>query len=248
MNNVPKAPLAPQPPVTPSSLESISSQIPLASLFLFNLLPLFGVIYLHWDVFTMMMIYWAESLIIGLFTILRMILAQQAPQPPKRERSEVPNPLATPLSTLLFKIFLVPFFCIHFGIFMFVHAVFIITFISPGNLNSILTFLGYVSQPSQSFGLSALPLLGLFAYHLISFIFNYIRPKAYQFTNPMAAMFTPYPRIIFTHIVLIIVSASSIMLSVKIPPTITAGIIVILKTFLDLYMYRRAQHEDRPSI
>ena len=41
-----------------------------------NLLPLIGVVFLGWDAAAIVLLYWIENLIIGLFNVLRMILVK----------------------------------------------------------------------------------------------------------------------------------------------------------------------------
>jgi hypothetical protein len=41
-----------------------------------NLVPLFGVVFLGWDAAAIVLLYWIENLIIGLFNVLRMILVK----------------------------------------------------------------------------------------------------------------------------------------------------------------------------
>ncbi|MDX1733946.1 MAG: DUF6498-containing protein [Halioglobus sp.] len=74
----------------------------LALLVLANLLPLAGVILFDWDVGYLMVLYWSENLVIGFYTLLRIIL-----------------------SSGLQNLVLGPFFLVHYGGFCFGHGVFI---------------------------------------------------------------------------------------------------------------------------
>ena len=69
-----------------------------------NLFMLFGVLFLHWDVFVIMFLYWAENVIIGVFNVLRMLFAGKGGAG---------------------KLFHIPFFCFHYGAFCLAHSVFI---------------------------------------------------------------------------------------------------------------------------
>src|SRR3989442_15149815 len=73
-----------------------------------NAAPLVGVLLHHWTVFAVVLLYWSENVIVGGFNVLRMLFAQ--PQ----------QGLAWAM-----KGFLIPFFCIHYGMFTFVHGVFV---------------------------------------------------------------------------------------------------------------------------
>ena len=66
-----------------------------------NLIPLAGALFFGWDLGTIMLLYWAESAIIGLFNIGKMIAVGGWG-----------------------AIFLCVFFCVHFGGFMAGHFIF----------------------------------------------------------------------------------------------------------------------------
>ena len=78
-------------------------------LLLVNIIPLFGVVYFSWDVFAIMFLYWLESVVIGFFNVLRMMKINN-------------NSLNSPF---------IPFFVVHFLIFMFVHLFFILIIFKP---------------------------------------------------------------------------------------------------------------------
>ena len=73
-----------------------------------NLLPLAGVFLWDWDLYFLMVLYWSESAIIGFFGIVSIIL-----------------------QTRILSVFLVPFFCVHFGMFMGIHFIFITFMFGP---------------------------------------------------------------------------------------------------------------------
>ena len=67
-----------------------------------NLVPLYGVLFWNWDLFTLMLAYWMETAAIGFWNIAHMaLLARWA------------------------ALFLVPFFIVHFGGFMLGHFLFL---------------------------------------------------------------------------------------------------------------------------
>jgi hypothetical protein len=76
------------------------------SLVLANLVPLIGVLLLGWSAFSVVMAYVLETVIIGIYTWLRIALAQQSP--PGR------------------RLFLIAFFSCHYGLFVAVQTLFII--------------------------------------------------------------------------------------------------------------------------
>ena len=72
-----------------------------------NLLPVFGVFYWDWSVFNLLLVFWAENLIIGAFQILKMLMAGAS------------GAGGRGLSHALFQ---VAFFAIHYGMFTLIHG------------------------------------------------------------------------------------------------------------------------------
>ena len=52
------------------------TNIPLVALVAANMVPLWGVLFFNWDAFYIVLLYWAENLVIGFYNILKMVLAQ----------------------------------------------------------------------------------------------------------------------------------------------------------------------------
>ena len=73
-----------------------------------NWIPIVGVLYWGWDVFVLLVLYWLETAIIGVWTIARIVLAP---------RGSI-GPLAARLA-------MAAFFVVHSGMFMGVHMVFL---------------------------------------------------------------------------------------------------------------------------
>jgi hypothetical protein len=75
-----------------------------------NLLPLAGILFWHWDVFILLVLYWMETAIVGFWTIVAIAVAPIM-FPSGKSRTS--------------PFFLVPFFIVHSGIFMVVHFLFL---------------------------------------------------------------------------------------------------------------------------
>jgi len=180
-----------------------------------NLMALVGIIAFGWDTFTIILAYWLESAIIGFYSILKLIFSKGEIKtkkvPPKfRGLQKTVNRAA--------KIFLIPFFIVHFGAFMVIHFFFItILSESPG-------------QTIAQIPLIALTLgVGLFVSHGISFWNNYIKNNEYKKANPQNLMLSPYKRVIIMHATIIF----GAMLSVP------AMILILLKTIIDIIAHLR---------
>src|SRR3989344_5925394 len=159
-------------------------------LILTNLIPLFGVLFYHWSLFSIFILYWLESAIIGFFTILKMLSS--------KKRVAIQTPLALNDSLLKgLKIAFVGFFMLHFGGFMAVHLVFIFAIaIGFSGLSHLGTMIATIPT-------ILLALLALILSHGVSYYFNFLKKEREKY-SPLQLMFAPYPRIVLMHFILII--------------------------------------------
>lgn len=214
---------------------SRESLAPLILLVLGNLLPVIGVVFLGWEVLSVLILYWLESLIIGFFYILRILIS---------------GIFMKPWALGIFLgIFLSVFFIIHYGIFMLVHLFFLLLLGSSGGIGRVTGAgdpLGMLSgllvqvMPSVRYSLSSLSaffqsiLLGvvfIFFYAASDFITGFLASKQYRKKLPMEFMMEPYGRI-FLMQVTIIVGGGLIM--VLRAPSWMLIFFVLLKTLLDI--------------
>ena len=104
-----------------------------------NALPLLGVLFLGWDAFSIVILYWTENVVIGAINVLKMItcspdadllvLGNVDPKDKlnseRMERSRGDSVRVLRLANHGSKLFFIPFFIFHYGLFCFVHGVFI---------------------------------------------------------------------------------------------------------------------------
>jgi len=145
-----------------------------------NLIPLLGVIILDWSLLHIMVLFWAESAVIGFYNIFKMFKV-------------------SPLVSL----FMAPFFTIHYGGFMTAHLIFIFAFFGSENLfqNSASFF------PIEGL-LQILPeiyfaIFALILSHGFSFFYNFMHKRELEKLTLEKLMTTPYKRIIIMHITII---------------------------------------------
>jgi hypothetical protein len=138
------------------------------ALILVNVLPIVGVLFLDWTIVEVIMLYWSESAVIGIFCLFKMWLID-------------------PWASLI----VAPFFTLHYGGFMAGHLLLVYGFVFPdeglmteywegGNVISFLT----------------LSFLALFASHGISFFQNFIGRTEYVARDIREQMGEPYTRIL----------------------------------------------------
>lgn len=200
------------------------------ALLLANLVPVFCVLFLGWEVFPLLLLFWFENAIIGAFNVLKMLMA---------------NP-EVPLGWTV-KLFIIPFFCFHYGMFTLVHGIFIIVLFG-GKMESGAGFPG-----PETFWRIMLEyhlgwaVLGLAISHGISFASNYIRNGEYKRANLMQLMMQPYGRIIVLHITIL---GGGFLMMMLHSPTIGLLLLVALKIALDLggHLAERKKFAENPAV
>jgi len=176
-------------------LKKYWSNVSLLALIVANVVPLWGVVYLDWDAFYIVLLYWAENLAVGFYNILKIALAK------------VPRP-----AEHLGKLFLVPFFIIHYGGFTGVHGFFVLMLFGKGEGEALSghnwpCFLVFVQMLLNVIGqaYSVMPALmkyalaGLFLSHGVSFVYNYLLKKEFTAVSPQKLMGGPYGRVVVMH-------------------------------------------------
>ena len=120
----------------------------LVLLVLANLLPVYGVLFLDWDIAALVVLYWSENLVLGFYTLARMLVV-------------------SPLGSLFYGLF----FSIHYGGFCAVHGLFILImlinpeaeFLSGDNWPFFLVFLQLLVEVCRQV-LAAAPPAWLYAF------------------------------------------------------------------------------------
>ncbi len=197
-----------------------------------NAIPLIGVLFLGWNVWTILTIYWLENGVVGIFNILKMARAE-GPEPTGRAATLYNGrPVA---STAGAKATLIPFFIVHYGIFWVVHGIFVLT------LPQFQAFGG------ESAGIRSDPvailivLVGLFISHAVSYRANYIGRGEYLRTSVSEQMNAPYGRLIVLHLTIIV---GGLAIATTGAPSAAVLILVLLKTALDLGLHLAEHRED----
>lgn len=298
-----------------------------------NLIPLVGVVFFGWSLWTILVLYWVENGIVGFWNVPKILLARggavpqvmpampedavwaasggdpvrasqlraqweqmrqaqqaaldaaaaqgagaaqrvAADQPvaldPNRGPLDV-NPLVgrarvfgQPVGGGTGRSALAIFFLLHYGIFWFVHAIFV--FMLPaffgGNLlqpscGGLLPELDPGSITFTDPAICGSPfgeivwsnvLLGaivLFASHGASFVFNYIGRSEYLTTTPMRRMAAPYGRVIVLHVTIIFGAFAIAFLGAPLGALL---VLITLKTILDLGLHLRERRSAAPNL
>jgi hypothetical protein len=209
------------------------------SLIFANLIPLFGILFLGWDLFSIMILFWIESAVIGFYAILKMIIS------PIINQTEAFNILprsALIVISLIQKIVLVPFFILHYGGFMMVHLFFIFTFFKPSNFFDAGPLISFSKLMPLVYPM-IIAIIALFISHGISFYNNFIKKQEYKKLNLNESMFDPYKRIIIMQVTLII---GAFLVTLFNLPAMMAGLLVFLKIIVDLKAHNKS-HEKKSN-
>ena len=168
-------------------------KLSLLALLLANVLPIIGVIYLSWSLTVIMMLFWLENLVIGVYAIIKIFISRGS----------------QPLSGILFTAL---FFTVHYGLFWSIHGVFLASLLdievvdsvsilpAPLMMGADVVQTVWPDYPQElTFGLFALIIS-----HGFSLFDNFIRKGEYKLRKSGSMPVEPYRRVFLLHITLIL--------------------------------------------
>jgi hypothetical protein len=183
-------------------------------LILANFIPIYGVAFLGWEVFPIVLLFWFENVVIGFYNALKMAFARP-----------------TDVGRWIGKVFMIPFFSFHYGMFCFVHGIFVVVLFGQGTMESL-------DDPGVGMFVAALSgagvlwaALALFLSHGFSFAWNYVRRGEYRRATLENLMKQPYARVVVLHVVII---ASGFLVMALGVPAVGLILLVLLKIGVDL--------------
>lgn len=179
-----------------------------------NLLPLAGVLFFGWSVYEILLLFWAENLVIGLYTIARFVTLYRRNGDGR---------------TLL----LIPFFCMHYGMFTLVHGIFVVALFRPDDHIS--------SQAGMSLWI---PLLALLISHGASYAMNFIGNREYQRVESKEVMVAPYRRVVILHLTIILGGMLVMWLGA---PVYALALLIALKVFIDIVTHYREHRVEEEA-
>jgi hypothetical protein len=188
-----------------------------------NLLPLYGALFGGWSVLSILQVYWAENVIVGVLTVLEMFTVAAAGGSVWRALGALPS---------------VVFFCVHYGMFTFVHGIFIYAIFGSGPFAHAQIHQADLQQLYLPF-LPGHPLfyaaVSILLAHLNALRANFIGAGEYRTIGIPQLMFRPYGRVALLHVVLLLGG----LLAQQTGSNIAAlALLVLIKTGSDLMLYR----------
>lgn len=170
-----------------------------------NIVPLIGVLFFDWSLFAILFYYWLENGIIGFFNVWKMIIGSF------RQKNQI-------------GFILVPFFCVHFGGFMFGHF-----FMLTGFFIERDPIFERFDGPSWFlFWLVVVNMLPIFFGYLLAFI-DFVKNKSATARLDFL-FFSPYPRIMVMHITLLV---GGFLIMALHQPAVALLILILVKSCME---------------
>lgn len=192
-------------------------------LILVNLIPIIGVGFFGWSLLDILLAYWVENVVIGLYTILKMATAQGG--------GFIPIQSTSLTGDVALKVMFIVFFTVHFGGFTAGHLVFLLGFF--GAQGVISDFGAVLSSAAIMFGMFMIS-------HGISYWQNYIGQGEFRRSTVIGIMMSPYSRVVVMHLSVM----AGVFLLFGLGSRVMASVlIVLLKIVVDLIAHHR-QHRQ----
>ena len=210
--------------------------LPQLALLLANLIPVFGVLFMDWDVGAIIVLYWAENLVVGMYTILKMLVAGGY--------GAIGNIL---------------FFCVHYGGFAAIHGMFVLKLTEYAGISTLQTaetsWPGPLVLAEKLYHLvgnilNAAPdeflwvLLAMVLSHGVSFLLLFIGQDEYRVTTTSKLMRAPYQRVAILHITVII---GAFLIAKLDSPIGLLLVLVALKTGMDIILHNRTHDKSQTA-
>ena len=196
-----------------------------------NAVPIVCVILFGWPAWVLFLLYWCENVIIGAVNALKIAASGLALGRPGWFVNGV----------------LLPFFVVHYGLFCFVHGIFVLVIgatgphrlpafdPSPAGLFHVVETL---ARREEGFFWSLMAIAGL---QLLSFVADWLAKGRYRDTSPMTLMFEPYGRIIVLHLAIMVGMIPVLLLG---GPVWALVGLAIMKTLFELGRLGRFQPDE----
>lgn len=188
-----------------------------------NLVALVVAVLDQWSLIDLLWVYWSQSVVIGIFAVVKMMDAQGFTLQEGKKASQV-------IFSTMIKSGFALFFCIHYGMFHFVYFIFLLVFSSEAGVQSPLWILIGASL--------------FFANHLFSFYTNRKHDRATL--KDVGRIFArPYARILPMHLTIIFFGFTLGGGATKQGVLLMFG---LLKTGADVLMHRNEHFGISPKL
>ena len=193
-----------------------------------NLVPVACVVVFHWDIGGLMLVYWAENVVIGIFNVAKMIASGAAHRP----------------WGIVSAVFCVPVFVIHYGLFCLAHGFLLLVMIAVAGGQKFpmpLSVLGDLIRARAGFNVS---LAAMVLFYGMDFIFDWLPKGRARQTTPSDLMFDAYPRIGALHLTLM---GAMLLILIFGQPLWAVVLLGVAKTVVELARRSRAMSREGAS-
>lgn len=234
--------------------QPILRHLPLVLLLAANLIPVAGVVLRGWSVFEIVALYWFENVVIGAVNILKLAAACGDLSDPndRRDPPGMPDYLRAPaapgIARHAAKLFLIPFFTFHYGMFCLVHGVFVFAllggegggFMDGGPFTGMAANTSRILESGGGWFVAA-----IIASHLFSFGWNFIGKGEYRNASAGQVMAAPYGRIVVLHIAILF---GAFVITALGSPVFLLLLLIVGKIILDTKLHLRSHRKLNPPV
>jgi hypothetical protein len=199
---------------------------PVLAVLVINLIPAVCVLLFGWSALVLLLLYWAENIIIGLVNVARMIVAAANGGP----------------GGVLGAVFVIPFFILHYGFFCAGHGLFVV--LVAGGTFTGGDPLAAVRQVWAGRSDYALPLAAIALYHLGDFV-RWLRSGAWKQSDLGSQMTGPYNRIIILHLTVLF---GAILVIVLGQPAAAVALLAVFKTLFETVSTARRLDKEKTAM
>jgi hypothetical protein len=211
-----------------------------AALVASNLVPIFGVFFWEWDLFLVLLAFWVENIVVGIYNVLRMAAARGAVAP---GRGRIPPGLLSVAVQVFVRVCTILIFLASYGIFTVAHGFFIYIFFGTGAVDQLAGHgpaadlrwplsVAYADLASRLWPM----FLALMVSHGVSFVVNYLGGKEYLAATPDDLLTQAMNRLFVLHVTIIL---SAFVVTWTHNARTPIILLVALKIAVDLAAHRR---------
>jgi len=170
-----------------------------------NLIPIYGVLFSKWNIFSILFLYWAESAIIGFFNFLMV----------RKIKMLIPVGKDSPFKSV--RYLSISMFIGPYSLFMLVHGLLILLIFRPFYISFLETFVAF---------------LFLVLNHAFSYAVDFLWNQGYRKVAFDKQLFFPFRRLLVMHIT---VFFGGLLVKFIGIPLIALVFLVVLKIFVELF-------------
>jgi Family of unknown function (DUF6498) len=188
-----------------------------------NAIPVAGVLLFGWQALPLLVFYWIENVVIGAVNVAKILIAGVTKDVVQR----------------ILAFVLAPFFILHYGLFCFVHGIFVFAMFTMSD-----TIHAGVEPTTESFDLTGRVLgmlqgdsdllwsvVALCVIQLGAFAIFWVGGRRWRDVDAVRQMFEPYGRIVVLHLTIFIATIPVLLIG---QPMLAVLVLALLKSGLEL--------------